>query len=143
MSTTFQRIIQVTPAFDKRNDDPKKNYGIGAMTLRFLLVGDRGAVQFVFYTAQYTRPVADELWAKSHKYNPFHGMGVDIGYHSPVAQYEDQPQRPCDVLSCKQCYYDGSSLRASEFADEFLEGGEAVVWPMLEREYALRFGGDK
>lgn len=143
MSDKFKRITRVSPAFDSRHDDPKKNYGIGSMTLRFVLVGELGAVQFVFYTAQYTRNVADELFNKNRKYNPFHGMGADIGYHSPIAMYDGQHQRDCDVIPCGKCFYDGSSLRASEFADEFISGGDAVVWPMLEREYAERFEADK
>jgi hypothetical protein len=137
----LERIVQVGPAWDRRDPDPSKDYGIGAMSLRFILKGPRGAVQFIFYTAQYTRPVAERMWNGNRSYNPFKGMGADIGYHAYTPQYEGHTAMggKCDILGC-ECYYDGSSLRANEFADEFIEGGDKVVWPMLEKEYEARFG---
>ena len=85
----LERIIQVSPPFDKRTNDLETNYGIGAMQLRFILKGANGATQFVFYN----------------------GMGEDIGYHSYTPQYEGQTvmRKTCDILGCA-CYYDGSSL---------------------------------
>lgn len=138
---TFERIVQVGPAWDKRDPDPSKDYGVGSMSLRFILKGPKGAVQFVFYTSQYTRPVAERMWLDhSRRYNPFKGMGADIGYHAYTPQYEGQtPMEKCDVLGC-DCYYDGTSLGAEEFSDKFIEGGDKVVWPMLEKRYAAQFG---
>ena len=111
---TFERSIQVSPPFDKRTNDPKTNGGIGAMELRFILKGAKGATQFVFYN----------------------GMGDDIGYHSYKPQYEGHTamRKTCDILGCA-CYYDGSSQQASEFEDEFLREGEPAVWRMLEERY--------
>lgn len=137
----FERIIQVQPPYDKRHPDPSKNYGIHGMTLRFILKGPKGATQFIFYTGQHLKHVADELAAKQNgsRFNRFHGMGADIGYHAYTPQYEGQtPMEKCDILGC-DCYYDGSSLRAREFEDEFLQRGEEAVWPMLEDEYRRRF----
>lgn len=136
----LERITQIHGAFDKRNPDPAKSYGIHGMTLRFILKGKKGATQFVFYSCQHLRHVADELYNdKTRRYNPFHGMGADIGYHSPKPMYEGQEAMDCDVLG-GQCYYDGSSLQASEFEDTFIQGGDAVVWPMLEEVYRQSFG---
>ena len=132
----FEKIVQVQGAYDKRDPDQKKNYGIGSMTLRFILKGEKGATQFIFNTCQHLRHVADEMYTnnRSLKHNPFHGMGTDIGYHSPKPMYEGQTPMDCDVLG-GQCYYDGSSLQAQEFEDEFLRGGDDAVWPMLEARY--------
>ena len=138
---TFERSIQVIPPFDKRTNDPETNGGIGAMQLRFILKGEKGATQFVFYTGQYLRHVADELVAKSlGQVNSFHGMGADIGYHSYKPQYEGHTvmRENCDILGCA-CYYDGSSLQAREFEDEFLREGEPAVWRMLEERYRFWF----
>lgn len=138
----FERRIVISGAFDRRHEDPSKNYGIHGMDMRFYLIGPRGAVQFIFYSAQHLRHVADELLARAGKYNPFHGMGADVGYHSPTPHYEGQHCHECNLLPGGQCYYDGSSLAASEFEDTFIAGGSDVVWPMLEQRYKETFGED-
>lgn len=135
----MERITNVTPAYDQRNPNLNKNYGIGGMTLRFILKGELGATQFVFYTCQHLKSVSDELFFKQDKsYNPFKGMGADIGYHAKTAQYDGQQSMKCDMFG--ECFYDGSSLRASEFEDKFLSEGDKAVWEMLESEYIDRFG---
>jgi hypothetical protein len=142
---TFERIVQVQAPYDRRHPDPKKNCGIHGMTLRFILKGKKGATQFVFYTAQHLRHVADELYARGgNQYNPFHGMGADIGYHAykPLHAGQEVSFEECDILGCP-CYYDGTSRGAMEFEEEFLRGGDAVVWPMLEARYKEIFGEEE
>lgn len=34
MSADFQEITQFTPAYDKRDPDPKKNFGVHGVSLR-------------------------------------------------------------------------------------------------------------
>lgn len=135
-NTQFEKITQVTGAFDKRDPDPTKNYGIHGMSIRFVLKGPKGATQFLVYTSMHLPHVHDELQLKGLDLKP---MGADIGYHSYVPQYEGQTSmKDCDILGC-DCYYDGSSLRADEFMPTFLSGGDKVVWTMLEEEYESRF----
>lgn len=137
----FERLVQMSGAYDKRNPDPKKNYGIHGMDLRFVLKGDKGATQFVVYTSMHLPHVAEEMWRRGGEYNPFKPMGADIGYHAKVPQYSDQPiaQHECEYVG-GPCYYDGTSLGADEFMPEFLEGGSEAVWNMLERRYNETFG---
>lgn len=138
----FERIIEIQPPYDRRDPNPSKNYGIHGMTLRFILKGPLGATQFVYYTCQHLEHVADELYfdSKTRGYNPFKGMGADIGFHSPKPVYEGQTPMAgeCDVLG-GQCYYDGTSLGASEFAPTFLKEGTPAVWKMLEKRYRDTF----
>lgn len=135
----FTREVLFTPAFDKRHPDPSKNYGIGAMRVFFLLHGPKGIMQFVVGTGIYLPHVADELRARDTGYNPFAVQGWDIGYHSPVPQYEGQSPMKCEHLPGGECYYDGSSLQAEDFLPQFLEGGHKAVWAMLEDRYRDRF----
>lgn len=51
--TNFERIVDIRPAFDKRDPDPAKDYGIGACRIAFVLKGPKGAVQFVIGTDWY------------------------------------------------------------------------------------------
>lgn len=61
-------------------------------------------------------------------------QGWDVGYHSPVALYTDQQPAECDMMPSGKCFYDGSSLRATEWAKKFVEGGTDWLWPTMERE---------
>lgn len=135
--TQLTKTITVRGAFDKRHPDPHQNYGIHGMELMFRLQGPRGVVQFLVYTGMHLRHVEEELWERNQggRYNPFSPDGADIGYHSPVPTYEGQTARECDLLPEGKCYYDGTSLGASEFMPTFLEGGDEAVWKMLEERY--------
>lgn len=136
--SAFEKIIEISPAYDKRDADPKKNYGIHGMELRFVLKGELGAVQFVFYTAIHLPHVAEELWRNNqHRdWNPFKATGFDIGYHSKVPQFDghDKVRDDCPYTD-GPCYYDGSSLQADEFAPTFIANGADAVWEMLEERY--------
>ena len=138
----FEKEVTFSPAFDKRNDDPKKNYGIGAVQIRFVLKGPKGATQLILGTDWYPAHVQREFAERGQRFTgrDVKPDGWDIGYHSPRPMYEDQsPMEKCDVLGC-ECYYDGSSLRAMKFVPTFLEGGSDAVWKMLEEVYRERFG---
>jgi hypothetical protein len=102
------------------------------MYLIFLLKGSKGAVQFVLITGWCLTDGEVEI-------KPIGFMGADIGYHSYVPQYEDQPESECQYLDGGKCYYDGSSLQADMFMPKFLEGGHEVVWKMLEERYHVQF----
>jgi hypothetical protein len=140
MSEVFEKTVTFMPAFDKRDPDPSKSYGIGGVTIRFVLRGERGATQFLILTDWYLPHVQKELKGKDQSFNSIQPTGADIGYHAYSPQFEDQrPMAECDVLGCA-CYYDGTSLGASEFIPTFLAGGCEAVWKMLENEYLERFG---
>ena len=137
----FDRIVEISPGFDKRHTDPVRNYGIGGMGFRFILRGPKGAVQFCILSAVYPIHVARELSEERSGFrngSPF--MGSDVGYHSPMPRYEGQtPMGKCDILPSGDCYYDGSSLAADEFLPEFITGGLPAVWKMLRERYGDLF----
>ena len=135
----FEKKIQITGAYDKRHHDPNQNYGIHGMDIRFLLIGDKGAVQFLVMTNMFLPHVSDEIWdGERGTYNRFKPIGADIGYHSKEPGYEGHEASECDLFG--SCYYDGSSLQADEFMPTFLAGGDKVVWEMLEKRYKEIFG---
>lgn len=137
----FERIVNVTPAFDKRCADPKKNYGIGGCRIWFILKGERGAVQFQIGTDWYPYNVQQERKGASEIFDT-KPQGWDVGYHSPKPMFEGHtPMDSCDLID-GECYYDGSSLRADEWVEDFIMGGTEWLWPKLEEEYALRFLGN-
>ena len=128
-----ERIVIWTPAYDRRNPDPAKNYGVHGMELRFVLKEPGvGATQFVIFTN----------WMLPHlRYGPRRIEGFlteptpdDVGYHALVAQYEGQETmaEACEYLDGKPCYYDGSSLTANDLFDRFVTEGEEAVWQSLQ-----------
>ncbi|HEX9833460.1 MAG TPA: hypothetical protein VGA66_10330 [Mycobacterium sp.] len=101
--------------------------------MRFVLIGDAGAVQFVVYTGWMLNETPENGWGRV--------MAADLGYHSPVPRYEDQAMLTddCEYLGNKPCYYDGSTLNA-ELPWRILrhEGGKAL-WTYLEDYYRSKF----
>mgnify|MGYP006935502828 CR=1 FL=1 len=128
------REIIFTPAFDKRSDDPKKNFGIQGMDITFVLQKEKGAISFSFFTNMYLPKTQKEL--KDSKVVPS-AVGGYINIHSLTPLYENQTPncRPCAFLDGKDCYLDGSSLAANRIGDIFIAEGEDAVWEELETFY--------
>jgi hypothetical protein len=84
----MERIVEFNPAYDKRDSDPSKNYGIHGVNLRMILKGTKGAIQFVVYTNWHLPHVQAEL-DRRHDHILCHPMPADLGYHSPTPRYEE------------------------------------------------------
>lgn len=141
----FTQRVTVSPAYDFRPEHTHRpgDYGIGACRVTFVLIGPKGAVQFMIGTDWYTESARQHL-AKFPR-RPLHQErepdGWDLGYHSPVEKYEGQGSRPCDLLPGGECFYDGSGLNADEMVEAFINGGTEWLWPHLEKYYRCTFEG--
>ena len=143
----FVRTMRITPAYDLRHHDPKKNCGIHGCDLQFFLKGPKGVVQFIVYTNWQLPGVQKEMLEKPIKESfeieiRFLPMPADLGYHSPVPMYEDQPvcRKECEHLDGKPCYYDGSGCNAMRVFTILTEKGSEGVWAELEDYYNRTFG---
>lgn len=144
---TWERIVTVSPAFDKLGEIP--NYGISACRVRFILKGPLGVVQFVIGTSWHVPSARAHMltfahndeWYREGKF--FKPKGWDVGYHSPKPMYDDQPSMECDLMPEGKCYYDGSGLRADEWIEDFIAGGTDWLWPKLEEEYRDLFESEE
>jgi len=137
----YVRTLQMIPPFDKRHSEPSKNYGIHGMEIRFELIKNNRAVQFVVYSNIFLPHLYDE-WdnnkenrIKSHLRLFFKPLGADVGYHSPTSMYESQNSDDCHLLKGGKCYYDGSGLKAEKWVDIWLKEGNDKIWEMLEEEW--------
>ena len=148
-NSRLERIVWVSSGFDKRHTDPKKNYGIGACRITFVLKGAEGAVQFMIGTDWYPPVVQRERRQQRHdfdtRFDKIKPDGWDVGYHSPKPMYEGQTpmERSCELVAGGVCYYDGSGLRADDWVEQFILGGTPWLWPQLETEYRVRFLDDE
>lgn len=143
--TAFKREIVFRPAWDKRSNDPKKNYGIHGVEMLWLLKGPNGVIQWLVYTNWHLDHVERELDGKSSGRFPHlscHPQPADLGYHSPVKMYDGQEvmTQSCEHLGGKPCYYDGSGLNAVPIFTLLKEQGSEAVWRELEAYYFSTFG---
>lgn len=140
----MEKIIKFKPAYDKRHEDPNKNYGTHGMDLIFALKGKLGATSFIICTNWHLKYVQDEFDRRSNPDFPHlscHPQPVDLGYHSPTRVYGfGEPVESCELLDGKSCYCDGSTLNAIDLFDKFVAEGEDIVWKTLEEIYLDQFG---
>lgn len=102
----FERITEFDPAFDRRDPDPKKNFGIHGVQMRWVLKGEKGAVQFLVYTNWQLPHVTQEQVLRLQLARDYGmetrcfwlPMAADLGYHSKFPMYEgQQPRGAVDV----------------------------------------------
>lgn len=148
----FEKIVRVAPAYDKRNKEPKKNYGISSMRMWFILKGEKGAVQvlinfpiFLPETIEEYKRIGNNNKTPTCDLRDSGGkpQGLDcwdVGYHSPKPMYKGQTKGDCDIYK-EGCYYDGSSLRGKDdkVGDMLLREGDEAIWKYLEKDYKARF----
>lgn len=136
----IERTVTFFPAWDRRSSDPRKNYGVHGVEIRFLLKGDDGAVQFVVYSNWMLPEVQREHDARGFD-RLSRPMAADLGYHSPRPRYDGLTPMAgeCDVIG-GTCFYDGSSLNAEPVFEALLRGGSDAVWTHLTDFYREQFG---
>ena len=149
MKEIFEHIVRFSPAYDKRDEDPKKNYGIASMRIWFILKGKNGAVQILLGTDWFLpETIAEYKRIGNKNKNPPCDLREDpqflkcwdVGYHSPKPVFKGQKKHKCDILG--KCYYDGSSLRGDDddIVEHFMKEGSDFIWKYLEKEYNIMFG---
>jgi hypothetical protein len=140
----LEKIIVLKPAYDKRNPDPSKNYGIHCVDLIFALKGKKGAVTFVVFTGWYLPEVKRELESKGQLHIMRYPEAVGLDYHSPVPRYEGQLSynKGCMWLDDQPCYMDGSVINSERLIDVMLAEGSDGIWRELEEYYHEVFGDE-
>jgi hypothetical protein len=88
----LKHLILGRGAFDERNPDPEKDYGIGGLKLCFAVVGARGAVELEVLTKWYLPHIMEERMEKDSSMDLFMERTQPIGtiyFHSRKPQHED------------------------------------------------------
>lgn len=125
----FRRVLQVTPGFPLTD-----GYGQHGMDMRFGLIGELGATQFLMFTDWVPQSAGRTSLRSSASCFP---MAADLGFHWKVDPYGDGSMRmpDCDFLGGSDCFYDGSGLNAEPVMKRFIAEGFDAVWEELERYY--------
>jgi hypothetical protein len=143
MSDTWRRT-EWAPAFDRRDPDPKKNYGIHGVEVRFLVGNEDGVVQFLLYTNWMLKHVQEEHREQYGHHVLMAPLPADLGYHSPTPKYEGHGSMgPCPYLNGRECYYDGSGLNAERIYWLLVEKGDEAMWKELEAYHAKLFDHER
>lgn len=127
--TQLQRIIEFVPAYDRRDKDPNKNYGIHCVAMYMTVKGNNGAISFCVFTGWYL---------PQNDVKDITGSGASICYHSTKPKYEEQTGlESCKYLPGKLCYCDCTYIQADDLFDQFVSQEDEVVWKDLEDRYSF------
>lgn len=133
----MEKLIRFLPAFDKRDPDPAKNYGIRPAQIWFVLKGAHGAVHFSLSTG-WNLPHVQKEQIERGAFEPLaFPSGISVGVHTPGPQHEGQEihTQECPYLDGKPCYCSLGFLESDRVAGLLIREGDEAVWKWLESRY--------
>lgn len=141
-ASEFTRSISFEAAWDKRDPDPKKNYGVHGVEIRFVLTGPLGAVYMPVWT-HWMLPEVVAWHEELAKENPFldrrHAIdplipGASVHSRKPHEDFTNHREK-CDFFD-GPCWSEEIGCFASDAIwGALLRGGEAGLWEALEDLY--------
>lgn len=151
----FTLILESRPAYDRRDPNPARNYGIGSVTLHFTLVGPKGAVSWQLLTGWMPTSVLAERFGMVSSTGKAYahlarGSAADAFGHSlpdagEVAWHHPEPHRlgaepqKCPYLPAGLCYNDVGYTAGEAILEGLLKGGVTAVWDLLAEHYRHTF----
>lgn len=131
-SDGITRFIEMRPAYDKRNPDPTKNYGIHGVELVFGVRRGDITVTWVLITDWMLPSTRESIHSRDHWPD---GLG-SIDYHDTKPHFENQfPLENC-IYTGGNCYCDGSGLASNDLFDRAVED-PSQIWKILEKRLSL------
>ena len=134
----MERKIVFRPAFDRRDPDPSKNYGIHGMEIQFQLIGDGEGITYTIFTNWMLPHVQEETDSRpvDHRFPYlFHkpqSAGMDGHWKTP--RYEGQNRVESCRITDGICYCDGTAITQDAFNILVAEGEEAL-WKLMEERF--------
>lgn len=131
----MEKIIKMTPAYDRRDIKPDKHYGVHGVDIHFIVKDSNKAVDFIVFTNWHLPHVLEELLSKNKDYDNLKPVPASIGYHSPHPMYENQFSiKKCDIIK-QECFYGASILNAKRYFDILVSEGLDSLWNALEQYF--------
>jgi hypothetical protein len=148
------RETWVSPAWDKRDKDPAKNYGIGGCQMFWAVKGKDGAITLSISTGWYLPQNRTDTSGSMIGIIKAETMPIDLGIHSrkPLDWMSDDddmyimhdcPYTSDDKGKGADCYYDGSGLQAQKYFELLIEKGSDELFKALEERYHSTWKGDE
>lgn len=137
------RHIRVDAAFDRRDPDPSKNYGIHGAEMTFTVRRTVHAIAFVVFTnwqlpnvrAERDRDSIDRGVDDIDLRCFYHPRGAYLEYHSPTPHYADQDMATdeCALVTGGRCYMNTQYTAAEALLDILIAGGSEALFAEMER----------
>lgn len=137
----YTREIKFDPAFDKRDPNPSKDYGVHGLHIWFYLrhLPTKTGLTFSISTNWQLPHVQAEQDAKP--FNPrfpylfYKPQAFGVDFHGQTPMYEGQtPMEKCDITGGK-CYCDGSAILGEEFLQILISQGDEALWKRMEEQH--------
>lgn len=129
----FERRMYLTAAWDRRDPDPRKNYGVHGVDLHFALIGPLGAVSWRLMTP-WVLPQVAEWWATLPAPVLYTPTADGVYWHRQVDGLETAGAQPCNFFGACVAEQIGSISR-EDVLEALIAQGDAGVWAVLERTY--------
>ena len=142
----FERIVDLRPAFDRRDPDPRKNHGVHGVELIMVLKGPEGAISFTIFTnwqlpdvqdmqdERVLKRSAEGIFEKADLTAFYHPWAADLGYHSPKPRYEGQKAIGAERMRVATGGRDLQTMTMEELSEAFQvsETGTFTPCPYLD-----------
>lgn len=134
---TFSREIRLRPAYDRRDPDPAKNYGVHGVQLCFTLRHPSGEGLTFSVSTNWHLPSVDTTAWQRWQLKP---LAFSVDLHTKKPQYEGHLRCENCHVTGSFCYTDGSARLGDEFLSILIAGGDEALWKRMEEQYAI-WGG--
>jgi hypothetical protein len=135
----FTHQIVFSPAWDKRDPNPSKNYGVHGVHITFTIRKDGEGLTFSIGTNWHLPHVqleTDNRPSDSRFPFLFHkplAFGVDI--HLKTKPNEYSPHREHCEVTGGECWSKGSALLGEEFLQTLIEKGDEALFRRMELQF--------
>lgn len=142
------------PAFEKRHDDPHRDYGIGCVLMSFSSIGEHGAASLTVFTGWYLPHVAERLRRETqhefYAHDPKRWARCALEGHGGVVEiHSDHPLRESydveDTDDCRftggKCWGDTGYSAGDTLFDVLVERGQDALFAELDEWYRTHVEG--
>lgn len=132
-----EQLVTCTPAFEARDPDPSKDYGIGGVQISFAERRGDLVIECSFFTDWYLPETQEKLsrQPRGTYYKPI-PLCNGIYWHYPKKTNEYQYEQKECILSGGSCYGEaGSALYAEKITERLLREGAAGVWAEIDQAF--------
>lgn len=131
-----EKFIFFTPAFEARDPNPSKDYGIGGVHLTFAERRGDLTIDCSFFTDWHLPEVQERLSTKLDRYFNPKPMCNGIYWHRPKRTNEYQADTKDCILSGGQCFGEvGSALYGDVITKRLLLEGSEGVWNEIDKAF--------
>lgn len=151
----LERLVRVSPAWDRRSPNPRQDYGWRGMDLHWILRGSKGAVEWTVGTNWVVQAMVPETQSWNDAWLMY-WRGQSDRQTLIAHAYVHQPQYPegylhggvCEYLETEWCYcneirvFGEGAVQARDLYWILVEQSDAAFWAAMQPYYDQLAGPD-